>query len=801
MLVCGCGHSLAALTTKPPCRVIGVNDVGRQFDPDYLLVVNPRRQFRPERFAAIEQSRARAVFTSVVDLGVAHPCVVRFKLGRRGGTSVEAHGQLPYTRNSPYIALALALFMGARRIGLIGVDFTEDHFFGATGTHPLARELDRIDREYGRLAQEAAAHGVEILNLSAESRLTSLPRVTLEAFLDALRPRRRRVLHIAQTNCAGAIWNLHHLMQADSRVESRVATASAFTAAPGRSARRFPQDISWRDTATLRAAIERADILHFHNFIDAKSPSMARFKDVIRDKPAVLQVHSEPDLLARYFPDRDPRTRTDIPVLVIAQKHARFYPRATPILNALMPADFADTPGAGRPAPGPPRVLFTPTDLADYPPSPPTCRGKGYRQTHVILTRLGDAGLIEPVIGIDLDHRTAMALSHGASAKIDECVTGSYHLTSLEALAQGLATFAWLDGETRKLLSRMTGSAEAALPWVSTPIDDLEARLSDMSRTPGAFAEAGEAGRAWMARYWTTDAVLIPILEAYDRIAGTALSTSKRASRPDRAARALPVRASTTTMQDGAVTGYIRGRARPMRSEDFTQRIRLGPMLLTREGTLRGRVAHVLGNGPSLARADIASLAGDCVIGVNAAVLVQEALGRPLDYYCVSDRRFLATQEGRDMAATARGAMRVFAGYCEGFLDDADIHYVRILPGDSASDDIRRGLHHGCSVALFAGQLAAWLGASEVRLHGMECDYSAGRFDSGLDRPSRPNDPGIYPRVARSAEALAALLTRRGGCLTVAGPSRLTGGFGSRSVPGIIALPIAHVEEAPEVAS
>jgi hypothetical protein len=295
-----------------------------------------------------------------------------------------------------------------------------------------------------------------------------------------------------------------------------------------------------------------------------------------------------------------------------------------------------------------------------------------------------------------------------------------------------------------------------------------------------------------MIRYWTADAVLAPILETYDRIAGAADSSPARTAWPGRPPQNPPSGPAPATVgPDGSISGYIRGRANPRRSEDFSQRIRLGPNLLAREGVLRGRIAHVLGNGPSLARADIAGLGSDCVIGVNAAVLLEEKLGRPLDYYCVSDRRFLAAQEGREMAASARGAARVFAGYCEGFLDDDDIHYVRILAGDSASDDVRHGLHHGCSVALFAGQLAAWLGAREVRLHGMECDYSAGRFDNARERPPRRNDPGIYVRVARSAAALAALLTRRGASLTVAGPSRLTGSFGSRPVPGITALPVA----------
>ena len=798
ILVCGCGRSLAALAAKPPCPVIGVNDIGRRFDPDYLVVVNPRRQFPPERFAAIERSRARAVFTCIPNIGLSHPCVVRFRLGQRGGTSLTPEGTLPYTRNSPYIALALALYMGARRIGLIGVDFTDDHFFGATGTHPLAGEIDQMNREYGLLASAAARTGVKIVNLSAESRLAALPRVALSDFLDRRAPR-HRVLHVARTNCAGAIWNLHQLMLADGRVESRVSTASEFTVGIGRP-RRYPQDISWQDTEAMSAAIARADILHFHNFVDAQSPALARFAAAMCGKPAVLQVHTEPRLLARHFPGRNPQSRSDIPVLVVAQKQARFYPRATPVLNALDPAEFASFPGAGRPAPGPPRVVYTPTDLADYPAQPPTCRGKGYGRTRTILEQLGAARLIEPVIALDLDREESLALAHGASARIDECVTGGYHLTSLEALAQGLATFAWLDSETRALLAQMTGSDEAALPWVSVPLDGLEARLAAMARQPESFAAAGAAGRDWMARHWTAEAVLAPIFAAYDGITTTAAPLPARPARRSTTLGDVPTRRvhaaegqppSTCAAPDGSLSATLPGRPAPRRSEDFPQRIRLGAGLLDRAGTLVGGIAHILGNGPSLAKVDLARLKGDCVIGVNAAPLLQARLGRPFDAYCVSDRRFLATAEGLAMVQAARPSLRVFAGYCAGFVEDADIHYVRILPGDGASDDLRLGVYHGCSVALFAGQLAVWLGAGEVRLHGMECDYSIGRFDAPAGHAARPNDPGIYPRIVRNAEALAALLARRGGRLSVAGPSRLTGSFGATPVPGITPLPIA----------
>lgn len=182
MIVCGCGTSLNELPTSIPVPTIGVNDVGRRFDPTYLVVLNPRQQFQDDRFAYVARSRAEVIF-SQLDLGLRRPNVVRFRLGKRGGTSLADPDTLPYTRNSPYVALCLALAMGATRVGVIGVDFTDHHFFAATGRHPLVRDLPRIDAEYRAL--EEAFPGVEIVNLSAESRLRSLPKSDLQGFLAA----------------------------------------------------------------------------------------------------------------------------------------------------------------------------------------------------------------------------------------------------------------------------------------------------------------------------------------------------------------------------------------------------------------------------------------------------------------------------------------------------------------------------------------------------------------------------------------------------------------------------------------
>ena len=75
------------------------------------------------------------------------------------------------------VALCLAAFMGASRIGLIGVDFT-DHHLANTET-----KMKRIDGEYRTLGESLKEKGIEIVNLSADSRLTTFPKISIEEFL------------------------------------------------------------------------------------------------------------------------------------------------------------------------------------------------------------------------------------------------------------------------------------------------------------------------------------------------------------------------------------------------------------------------------------------------------------------------------------------------------------------------------------------------------------------------------------------------------------------------------------------
>jgi hypothetical protein len=181
IIVCGCGESLNELSQPDNFLTIGVNDVGRLFQPNYLVVLNPRNQFSGDRFRYVESSRAEYLFTQL-DLGIPHPNIVKFRLGAYAGTDFSNPDTLSYTQNSPYVALCLAIHMGAKQIGLIGVDFTNNHFFAKTGTHPLNGQFATIDGQYRKLAEAVRARGIEIVNLSSISRLRAFPKRRAQDF-------------------------------------------------------------------------------------------------------------------------------------------------------------------------------------------------------------------------------------------------------------------------------------------------------------------------------------------------------------------------------------------------------------------------------------------------------------------------------------------------------------------------------------------------------------------------------------------------------------------------------------------
>jgi len=184
IIVCGCGNSIKYLNDTGDAIIIGVNDIERKLTPHYLLVVNHPGSFTRDRWSFVCQTNAEVVITQIKNLSIANQeKLVYINLGSRGGYNLENPDKIDFSNNSPYMGVILAYFLGASKIGIIGVDFTENHFFKDSGKHRLSSGFSDINKEYENLGKSLQSKGVEIANLSSESNLTFWPKTTISEFL------------------------------------------------------------------------------------------------------------------------------------------------------------------------------------------------------------------------------------------------------------------------------------------------------------------------------------------------------------------------------------------------------------------------------------------------------------------------------------------------------------------------------------------------------------------------------------------------------------------------------------------
>lgn len=499
IVVCGCGPSLTELTEPQRFTTIGVNDVGRLFDPSYLVVLNPRSQFKGDRFRYVEGSKAQALFTQL-DLGPVGPPVVRFTLGQYGGTDTRGTAVLHHTQNSPYLAVCLASLMGARRIGLIGVDFTDHHFFGATGRHVLAGRVREIDAQYGRLANALRQRGIELVNLSAVSLLTSLPKVDLSWLGDPPQhvPTKApssslRIVSYATTPVAGVPSLLarciHHVTgHAAHCVWAGGSYGNGVEFGGGTAWSRAPDEAN--------ALIAAADVVILHNGRIAPA-----HQGLLQRKPVVTMAHN-------YGWNVDMQhVRRGGAGVVVGQYQATL-PEFLGWDVVPNPIPFWEPEHAigekGRLI----HIAYTPSGRHERYPSNHRLywHGKGFETTVNILRRLARLPnvRIESTEHGQMSHVQALAAKRRAHIVIDECVTGSYHRNSLEGLAAGAVVVngvGLLPGVEAALHHCAPGADR--MPFEFSTLATLEQTLLRLiALGPDELAARGRANREWMERHW-----------------------------------------------------------------------------------------------------------------------------------------------------------------------------------------------------------------------------------------------------------------------------------------------------------
>ncbi len=181
IIVCGCGRSLLDIKAHQKDFItIGVNDVPKLFTPTYLAVTDHPQRFAIPRRKLIMESESKAVFTCTK--GWRGKNIVMFELGSRKVHNLDNPDKVDHFMNSPYVATGIAYKMGAKNIGIIGVDFTSDHFYAKDGHHPLTRmkRVRHVDNAYGVLVDEFKKEIDSHYNLSKYTARKAIPKRTRE---------------------------------------------------------------------------------------------------------------------------------------------------------------------------------------------------------------------------------------------------------------------------------------------------------------------------------------------------------------------------------------------------------------------------------------------------------------------------------------------------------------------------------------------------------------------------------------------------------------------------------------------
>jgi len=320
-----------------------------------------------------------------------------------------------------------------------------------------------------------------------------------------------KVVHLAMTPLAGAPIRLVQALNACTAVSARLVNLN-----PGAyGSRTFDEDLDFsRDRALAVELLHDADLVHCHHWMDLRCNPFG--VDLSR-KTVLRQFHSEPGFVAHHAGVAVQTILDDpLPQVVIAQFHERLYPRARPVPN-LINFDAIEQTLRQVPAPDgrqPAVVSFAPT--SDVAAGADRWNTKGAPETLAMLHRLSAAhGFVVDAFN-HVPHGESLRRKASADLVIDELVTGSYHLSGLEALALGRPTLGYLDARMVAVLAALTGSD--ALPWVNLHLGVMADILPDLLQDRALCREVGRNSAAWMREHWATARMVSHFVRVYEDV-------------------------------------------------------------------------------------------------------------------------------------------------------------------------------------------------------------------------------------------------------------------------------------------
>lgn len=315
-----------------------------------------------------------------------------------------------------------------------------------------------------------------------------------------------KVLHFSLTPLAGMPIRLVQALNRHTAVQARLADRSRFG--------RYEHDLVMDEhpDAVADAAWD-ADIIHLHNYLDLDTPKFAPldFRELrAAGKRIVRQFHTEPGFVSSMMGITPAELLAqDIPALVIAQHPERLYRSGYVVPNFIPEAQEAYTPS---PAPPGWDVFFNPTMNAGAWED--RWNTKGVPQVVAMLEALASEGWRVRAVTRVRPLAEALPEKRASRVCVDDLVTGSYHLTGLEALAQGVCAVTFLDERSQALIRRFSGADWH--PYVNTRLEEAPAVLRRLLADADLTRELGARGREWLTAHWSEARMIGHYVTAYE---------------------------------------------------------------------------------------------------------------------------------------------------------------------------------------------------------------------------------------------------------------------------------------------
>ena len=326
-----------------------------------------------------------------------------------------------------------------------------------------------------------------------------------------------KILHLSHTPLVGAPGRICRALNLHDGVQARWVVSRPEVGVYDKMI--FDLDLRWdRDRDEVLAFAEQCDVLHLHNFLDLDSQEFAPLdlrKCWAQGRAIVRHFHSTTDHVARFMklPERA-IIDCPIPKLVIAQYPERFFRRAR-----LVPNFVGYTPSDAE---GPPirdgriRIGFAPSRFNAARSS--RWDTKGYPETIKMLKSVARAvrargSKVEIDVIENVSHQECMQRKSLCHIVIDDLVTGSYHLNTLESLAQGSACLSFLDRRTQAAVAQLP--APNHFPALGVGLQQAVAGLPYLAGHAPTTLALGQGSRQWMQRHWQAFDMAGHFLDAY----------------------------------------------------------------------------------------------------------------------------------------------------------------------------------------------------------------------------------------------------------------------------------------------